>query len=373
MLVKNSIRDFAILIALFLTWIFFSIMSPNFLSARNISMLTIEYSITSILALGMFMIILTGNIDLSAGSGVGLLSGIASVLVFNHHWHSFLALPAAFVIGVIIWFLMGKIIADEKVPSFIITLGGLLVFKGFFWLVIQNSTIPVVISGSNLYSLLTTYYLPSVIGYILVFVSAGIMIFVNIRTRFARKKYGLFIDSVEKNFFKNFIQFQVMVLFVVILNQFRGVPLAFCILVGTAVVTYIITQHTRFGRYLYAIGGNEEAAIISGIPVKKVVTFSFAIMGMVVAITGFMQASYAGASTTTTGNLMELDAIAACVIGGTSLKGGRGTIPGVLFGALLMTSLLNGMTLMAVSPEIKFIARGFVLALSVWLDVRLSR
>jgi D-xylose transport system permease protein len=140
-----------------------------------------------------------------------------------------------------------------------------------------------------------------------------------------------------------------------------------------AFVIHVLTAHTPFGRYLYAIGGNEEAAVISGIPVAQVVIAAFTIMGAVVALTGFMQTSYSGASTTTVGDLMELDAIAACVIGGASLKGGRGTVVGVLFGALIMACLLNGMTLLAVSPEFKFIARGVVLSLAVWMDVRLAR
>jgi D-xylose transport system permease protein len=136
---------------------------------------------------------------------------------------------------------------------------------------------------------------------------------------------------------------------------------------------HVVTLHTPFGRYLYAIGGNEEAAVVSGVPVRKVVIGAFALMGLIVALTGFMQTAYAGASTTTIGSLMELDAIAACVIGGTSLRGGRGSVAGVLFGALIMASLLNGMTLMAVSPEAKYIARGAVLALAVWLDLRVAR
>ncbi|MEK7728973.1 MAG: ATPase, partial [candidate division KSB1 bacterium] len=124
---------------------------------------------------------------------------------------------------------------------------------------------------------------------------------------------------------------------------------------------------------LYAIGDNEEAAILSGIPVQKVIVGAYALLGAIVALTGYMQTAYAGASTTTVGDLMELDAIAACVIGGTSLRGGRGTVLGVLFGALIMTSLLNGMTLLAVSPEMKFITRGIVLILAVWMDMVLSK
>ncbi|MBD3379332.1 MAG: ATPase [Candidatus Omnitrophica bacterium] len=370
----RSIRDFSILIALVVSWVFFAVVSPNFLGARNLSMLTIEFSITAILALGMLLIILPGNIDLSVGSGLGLIGGVASVLVFKAGWPSPLAMLAGLLLGVIIWFLMGSIVAREKVPAFIITLGGLLVFKGLFWLVIQNSTVPVVKGGeTNLYSMLTTYYLPPAAGYALAAFLVLVLAASRIASRKKRKAHGFQLEPAEKVFLKLFISAQMIFLFVIVTSRFRGVPLPAVILGMTAFVVYVITQHTPFGRYLYAIGGNEEAAVISGIPVEKVVIGSFCIMGAIVSITGFMQAAYAGASTTTTGNLMELDAIAACVIGGTSLKGGRGTVLGVLFGALLMASLLNGMTLLAVSPEIKFISRGLVLAIAVWMDVKLSR
>ncbi|MEO6245669.1 MAG: ATPase, partial [Opitutaceae bacterium] len=160
---------------------------------------------------------------------------------------------------------------------------------------------------------------------------------------------------------------------VIICNRCRGVPLVLLILAATAGIVYFLTRHTPFGRYLYAIGGNEEAAVLSGIAVHRLLIGAYALMGVAVALTGFMTTAYSGASTTTVGDLMELDAIAACVIGGTALKGGRGTVWGVIFGALIMTALLNGMTLLAVSPEIKFIARGAVLTLAVWMDVKLAR
>jgi len=139
-----------------------------------------------------------------------------------------------------------------------------------------------------------------------------------------------------------------------------------------ALLVHVLLQQTRLGRYLYAVGGNEQAALVAGVPVSRVVIGAFALMGVIVALGGFMETAYSGASTSTVGSLMELDAVAACVIGGASLRGGRGTVPGVIFGALIMATLLNGLTLMAVSPEIKFIARGVVLALAVWVDVKLA-
>src|SRR5262249_38684275 len=172
-----------------------------------------------------------------------------------------------------------------------------------------------------------------------------------LRSRAALRKEGFEVEDGEVAFLKVFISLQAIFLAVLVMNQFRGVPLAVVILCTLAFLVWVITQHTPFGRYLYAIGDNEEASIMSGIPVQKVIVGAYGILGAIVALTGFMQTAYCGASTTTVGDLMELDAIAACVIGGTSLKGGRGTVLGVLFGALIMTSLLNGMTLLAVSPE----------------------
>jgi D-xylose transport system permease protein len=269
---------------------------------------------------------------------------------------------------------MGNLIVRQKIPAFIITLGGLLVFKGLFWLVIRNSTVLVAPGGrKNFYSLLTTYYLPPGLGYALAALILIGLVAAKLRSNNRRVEYGFPVEAPELVFLKLFLTGQLLLLFVVVANQFRGIPLPVVILGLVAFVLFVLTNHTPFGRYLYAIGGNEEAAIVSGVPVEKVVIGAFSLMGAIVAITGFMQTSYSGASTTTIGDLMELDAIAACVIGGVSLRGGRGTVLGVLFGALIMACLLNGMTLLAVAPEFKFIARGVVLSVAVWMDVRLGR
>jgi D-xylose transport system permease protein len=169
-----------------------------------------------------------------------------------------------------------------------------------------------------------------------------------------------------------FVAAQLIALGAIVTGQYRGVPLAALVLGAIAFGIQVLTQHTPFGRYLYAIGSNEEAALVSGVPIRRTVIGAFALMGGIVALTGFMQTAYGGASTSTVGSLMELDAVAACVIGGTSLRGGRGSVLGVLFGSLVMASLLNGMTLMALAPEVKLIARGVVLSLAVWLDVKLA-
>jgi len=371
---KLSLRDYSLLLSLAAIWAFFAFVSPQYLSARNLSALSVELAITAILALGMLLVILPGHIDLSVGSGVGLVGGIASVLVIKFGWPAALAFVPAIGVGLLLWLAQGALIVRQRIPAFIVTLGGLLIFKGVFWLVIGTQTVPVSPGGRpNIFSLLTTYYLPPVFGLVLIAAVVTTLVVLTIRARRRRASLGFSVDDAESAFLKLFLTAQVLLLFVLTVNHFRGIPLPVVILGVVALVIYIITRHTPFGRHLYAIGGNEEAAFVSGVPVQRVVIGAFGLLGGIVAITGLLQTAYSGASTTTVGDLMELDAIAACVIGGTSLRGGRGSVPGVIFGALIMASLLNGMTLLAVSPELKFIARGAVLTLAVWMDVKLSK
>jgi D-xylose transport system permease protein len=367
-------RELSMLVALVAIWAFFAWQEPVFLSARNLSLLSVELAVTAVLALGMLVVLLPGQIDLSAGSGVGLAGAVAAVLVFWHDVPAPVALLVATVGAVLVWSAMGALIAIERIPAFIMTLGGLLVFRGLHWLVIENQTVPVVEGGSqNVYSQLTTYYLPDVGGYVLAGLAVAAIVASTLGARKRRQSHGFPVDDGELAFLKLFVLAQLVLLVVIVSNGYRGVPIALVILGLVAVLVHQLVTNTPFGRYLYAIGGNEEAAAVSGVPVRNTIIGAYAIMGGIVALTGFMQTAYSGASTSTVGSLMELDAVAACVIGGTSLRGGRGTVLGVLFGALIMASLLNGMTLMAVSPEAKYIARGSVLALAVWLDLRLGK
>lgn len=312
---------------------------------------------------------------MSAGSGVGLTGGVASVLIMRLHLPAPLALLAGLLLALLLWRAMGTIIVSQGIPAFIITLGGLLTCKGLFWLVIRNTTVPVAPGGQpNLFSILTTYYLPPLPSYLLgalVIAALGAARWRKLR-RGERQPGGERSDG-ELHFLRWLVTAQAIALLVLICAQFRGLPLPALILAGVALVVHVLTQHSRLGRSLYAIGGNEEAAFLAGIPVGQTVVAAFTLMGALVAVTGFLQTAYAGASTTTVGELMELDAVAACVIGGASLRGGRGTAFGVLLGGLIMAALLNGMSLLAVPPEARFIARGVVLALAAWLDVRLAR
>jgi D-xylose transport system permease protein len=307
-----------------------------------------------------------------------------------------LAMLGAVVVALILWRTMGHLIVRHRIPAFIITLGGLLIFKGLFWKVIESRTVPVGTAADagakqvglgiggphavplfehsgNAYATLTTGYFLSTGAWAIAIAVIILAVIFTLRARANRVKHGFPAEDGELVFMKLFIAAQLIGLFVLVTTQFRGLPLSCVILGAVAFVVWLLTQHTPWGRYLYAIGGNEEAAIISGIPVERVVLGAFTLMGAIVALTGMMQTAYGGASTTTVGELMELDAVAACVIGGTSLKGGRGSVMGVLFGALIMACLINGLTLLAVPPEDKFIARGAVLIAAVWMDVKLAR
>lgn len=370
----RSLRDFSNLLALLGIGLVFALLDSKFLGARNLSLLLTELSITAILALGMLLILLPGHIDLSAGSGVGLLGGLACVLVIQKGLPAPLAMALSLAAGLVIWTGMGALIVRERLPAFIVTLGGLLLFKGLFWLVIQNATIPVAAGGSsNLYSLLTTYYLPPKAGWLLAALVTGALALLQWRARRQRRADGLAVEDGELLFLRLLVTAQALALFVLLTAQYRGIPLPALVLGGVALSVHVLTRHTAFGRHLHAIGGNEEAARLSGVPIPRVIITAFGLMGLLTGLTGLMQTAYVGSTTTTVGELMELDAIAACVIGGVSLRGGRGSVGGVLTGALIMATLLNGMTLLSIPPELKLMVRGTVLVLAVWVDLRLGR
>ena len=355
-------------------WVTFSLMDSGFLSPRNLSNLMIEVSVTATLAVGMLLVLLPGHTDLSVGMGAGLTGGIAAVLVNQHGWSAPAAMAVGMAAALALYAGLGTFIMRYRIQAFIATLAAMLVFRGLFWDVIKSQTVPVTSAGEeNLLSMLTTWRLPFAAGHGVAAVVSLIIIWLAWSARTRRTAAGLPVESGEIVFLRVFTAVQGIFLTVLVCNQAQGVPLCFLVLCAVAVAVHVLIAHTRTGRYLYAIGGNEEAAVLSGIPVQRTVIVAFTLLGVVVAITGFIATAYTGASTTTTGDLMELDAIAACVIGGTSLKGGRGSVAGALFGALIMASLLNGLTYFSVGPEKKFMIRGLVLGFAVWLDARLSR
>ncbi len=223
-----AIRALIMPIALLIIVAYFAVMSSGlFLSARNLSQLAIELSVTAVLALGMLLVILPGHIDLSAGSGVGLIGGLAAVLVFWHGWLAWAAMGTATFAALLVWWLMGTIIVKERVPAFIITLGGLLIFRGLHWLVIKNSTVPIVTGGqTNLYSVLTTYYLSPTLSLVL----AGVIGIVLIGIAVAQNRHPAVAGNGELLVMRAFITAQCVLLLVLVCNGYRGVPLPAVIL-----------------------------------------------------------------------------------------------------------------------------------------------
>lgn len=355
----------------------------GFLTARNLSLLSIELASSGVLALGMLLVIVPGHVDLAAGSAVGLTGGLAAMLVIDPAGllknlfgvqlaatsgvSAGVAMSLTLLASVALYVLMGMLVAYQRMPAFMVTLGGLLAFKGLHWQAIASATVPVSPGGSsNALAQLTTAYLPMPLAWL----AAGISFVTLASVSFVRGARGR--QARELWLLRWLVGGQLLAALLIGCGRYRGVPLAALLLMLVALAVYVITEKTTLGRYLYAIGGNEQAARLAGIAVERNTVAAFACMGAITALSGLLQTSYAGSSTTTIGQLMELDAVAACVIGGASLKGGRGTAFGVLFGALIMAVLLNGMTLMAVAPEHKLIARGLILAFAVWIDLRLA-
>ena len=427
---RFSLRDVSLLFALLAIAAYFTyaLRDPGqavfyegnpFLSARTLSQLVVEVSITAMLAVGMLLVILPGHIDLAAGSGVGLIGGLATVLINGTGWvtqsltafHEFIrttfgpeaaawcppppwpdpvAMAFAFVVAAVFWGLMGMLIVRQRIQAFIVTLGGMLIFKGLFWDVIGNRTIAVsgpsqgktwsFVAGTETYTIpqdwmrrLATEYVEPKLGLIAAGVIVLLMLIVRMRAWARRKRLAMEGDDFELTFIKWMIAAQLIFIGVLVANQYKGVPLPAVIFGAVAFIVHTLTRHTRFGRHLYAIGGNEEAAVLSGIRVQSVTVWACILMGGIVAITGFLQTAYTGSTTTDIGNLMELDAVAACVIGGVALKGGRGTVMNVFLGALIMATLAKGMSLMGTEPQQKYMVRGAVLVLAVWLNTRMNR
>ena len=341
------------------------------LDPRNVSQLLVEVPVNAVLAVGMLLVILTGHIDLAAGSGVGLTGGIMAVLATRHGVSPGIAACCAVVVAIVLWWGMGWLVVRQRVPAFIVTLGGLQALKGLFWVVIENRTVPVAPGGvQNVVSGLTTSYLGTATGWAVWGLVVGLSAVAVWRRRVRRAGLGLVNEEAEPVFLRWFLGVQASALVVVVCNGYRGIPLPMVILCGLAWLVHLLLRHTVLGRYMVAVGGNESAARLSGVPVGAVTLFAFAAAGAVVGLTGLMQTAYAGYSTADIGTLMELDAVAACVMGGVSLRGGSGTVTGVLLGAAIMGVLAKGLSLMGVGPELKYMVRGGVLVLAVWLDVR---
>ncbi|HEY0006497.1 MAG TPA: sugar ABC transporter permease [Pyrinomonadaceae bacterium] len=366
----ESLRAYTMLFALIAIWIFFQWATISeshpyglFLSAVNFSKLMQQMAVTGVLAVGMLMVIVTGQIDLSVGSVVGLAGGIAAM---SQGWGLFPALAAAIVIGLLIGAVHGSLVAYVNIPSFIVTLGGLLAWRGVLFGLVKGATIPVELP---VFRSLGRDLVAPIVGYILAGVAIAAIVWFNLRRNSVRRRHGLTVSGSGMTIVRIIFPAILIIGFVLLMNAQGGVPIPFIVMFAVALAGAFLTQNTTFGRYLYAIGGNPDAARLSGINLRRQLLIVFCLMGALVGVASILQTARLSGATPDAGTLMELDAIAACVIGGTSLMGGRGTVFGAIVGALIMASLDNGMNLIEIQSYVQPIVKGAVLVTAVGIDM----
>lgn len=363
---KMDVRAYTMVGALVLIWVLFGLLDPTFLTARNLSNLFTQMSVTSILAIGMVLVIVAGHIDLSVGSIVGLTGGIAAI------FSNWLELPAIVVIigtlaaGAVLGLLQGWLVAYKMIPAFIVTLGGMLVFRGTLMGVTESMTIPV---SDKVLALLGNAYFAQGFGIILGVLAIGLIVWSTLRRRRSRQKYGFEVAPFAVDVIKMAALSLLVVVFVLVMNAYKGIPFPIIFVIALAAIFFFLSTKTTFGRHIYAIGGNLEAARLSGINIRRKTMIVFLLSGLLASIASIVLTSRLASATITAGNMAEMDAIAACVIGGTSLMGGAGTVLGALIGALVMTSLDNGMSLMGLESFWQYVVKGSILVFAVWLDI----
>jgi D-xylose transport system permease protein len=366
----EALRAYTMVIALIVIWIFFQVKTRSdlypyglFLHPVNLANLLKQMSVTGVLAVGMLMVIVARQIDLSVGSILGLVGGIAAM---TQGWGLVPSLASAIVIGTIVGAMQGSLVAYANIPSFIVTLGGLLTWRGVILYLSKGETIPVRLP---VFRLLGVALLTPASGLVLAAIAIVAVIWTNVQRDRARRRYGLPVSSTPMLLMRIIIPSALIAIFIYMMNLQGGVPLPVIILLAVAIAGNFLTQNTTFGRYLYAIGSNPEAARLSGINIRTHILIAFALLGSLVGIASLLHTGRVGSASPDAGTLMELDAIAACVIGGTSLMGGRGKVAGALLGALVMASLDNGMSLLSVENATQYIIKGAVLVAAVGFDM----
>jgi len=357
----------ALLVAVALIWAFFHWMTEGgFTSARNVSNLMRQMSVTGILACGMVFVIIAGEIDLSIGSLLGLLGGMAAVLDVTHGMPLPLSIAVVLGAGLLCGFLNGYLTAYAGIPSFIVGLGGMLAYRGVVLGLTDGATVAPVSPG---FEQIGQAYLPPAWGIglgVLLFALAGVLAW---RQRVNQARHGLPVIALWRSVFRVLLVGVVLVGLISTFNSYEGIPLPVLILLTLLGVFSYIARQTVFGRRIYAVGSNMEATRLSGIDVRKVKLWIFGLMGLMCALAGLINTARLAAGSPSAGVSAELDVIAACFIGGTSMRGGAGTVHGALVGALVMASLDNGMSMLDVDAYWQMIVKGLILTLAVWLDV----
>jgi D-xylose transport system permease protein len=312
------------------------------------------------------LIIVSGQIDLSVGSVVGFLGAMVAVLNTNKGYSAEATMAVVLLTGMLIGLVQGALASYQAIPAFIVTLGGMMAFRGASMWVTANSTVPL---QDNWLKSIGTAYVGAGWGWVIVVSALVLMITVRIRNHLAEKKHGLETVSAFTLGFQLIAVAAGVLGFMKILSKYEGIPVPVLLLAALTVIVHFISVGTRWGRHVYAIGGNREAAFLSGINDKFKILTVFILMGFLTAVGGVILTARVGSASPDAGQLLELDAIASCVIGGTSLMGGKGSIPGAILGALVMESLNNGMSMANIEPFWQYIVKGLVLVVAVWADI----
>ena len=363
-------RDSVLLLVLAAVWLFFYFATNGtFLTQRNLLLLALQTSIVSLAAINAVMLIVTRNFDLSVGSAVALVGVILALLTVKYGFGATVGVAAAIAGGVVMGIWQGLWVARIGVSSFIVTLAGMLYFRGLSMIATNGATVaPLPDSLTDL----ATGFLPRVPSIAAILLALSGYLLFRLRDLLRARSLGL-APRIEVDLARIAAPARVAALLCIWLASRQGIPYLVLLVAVCAAAAEILMRRTRFGARLYAIGGNPEAARLSGIDLKRVIFWNFVIAGFGYGVTGVaLTARVSGAIGGTAGLSLELDAIAAAIIGGTSLSGGRGRILGALLGALLMGSLNNGMSLMNVPIFYQNTARGAVLLLAVAID-HLSR
>lgn len=379
-LLKENVREYGMYIALAVIMITFTITTDGlFMSSRNISNLINQTGYIAVLAIGMTLVIVIRHIDLSVGFLSGFLGAICAIMLTFWGWPVYLAVPLILIFGILIGFFNGFLVAKVGIPAFVASLAGWLIFRGLLlWVTESSGTIVI---SDKYFNDIGNGFIPDIanvgnfhlLTVILGAVAILLYIYSEFRSRKIKQKYNFEVTSMSIFILKLVFLSGIIAYITWILAGYNGLSWTIVIVAVTAFIYHFVTTKTVLGRHIYALGGNPEAAKLSGVNIKKITFMVFCSMGMLSALSGILFASRLQSATTTAGTLFEMDAIAAAYVGGVSAAGGVGKITGSLVGALVMTSLVSGMNLMGVGIYYQYIIRGAVLAAAVIFDVTTRR
>jgi D-xylose transport system permease protein len=365
----GELGSLPVIVGLIIIWIVFQTLNSQFLSAQNLSNLSIDIVATGMISVGIVFVLLLGEIDLSAGSVSGACAAVVAVLNVNKGWNPLLAIIVAIIVGALLGLVHGWFFAKIGVPAFVVTLAGMLAWNGLQLKILgENGTIN--LDNNGLVSKLTSTYFSQVIAaYGLAIVATAGFFVVSYFGNLRRKAAGVPSRSLTDLVVRTVVLAVVALVVAYVLNQYKGLPLALLIFLLVVVGTDFVQRRTTYGRKVFAVGGNIEAARRAGISVAAIRISVFMISGAFAAVGGIFAASRISSASQATGQSNTLMmAIAAAVIGGTSLFGGRGSTYSALLGMLVIQSISSGMALEGVSNSVQFMVTGAVLLAAVVID-----